>query len=149
VAACVLAAAVPLLQGCIAAMVAAQAVPVAITGTTMAATEHRSPFITHAPAAARPKQDELARVDEYIRGAECGDARSQYLFADVLGNRFNADLDYVEVYMWYRLAEMRRYEPATERLAELEPFMTEADITAGRQRASEWEPGGADCEANA
>ncbi len=138
--------ALPLLQGCVAAIVAMQAVPAAIGGVAMANAEDVSPFRNKIPKPQQPRTDkELAMLDTHLRLAGCGNAESQYWLGSALKNDFNATPDYVEIYKWYRLAELGKFTPATEELATLDTTMPAPEIAEARARASGWQPETEDC----
>ena len=127
-----------LLQGCAGAIVA-QAFPFAMGGLAMANVESSSPFTTYVPNARPRTQEELAALDRHIRQAECGDAPSQYWLAGALHNDFNTSPNTVEVYKWYRLAELGGYAPATQALGTLTDSMSDAEIADARARADRWQ----------
>lgn len=133
-----------LLQGC-AAVVAIQAVPVAISGVAMANAEDIDPFSIDAPQAPHRTDREFAMLDTQIRLAECGNAESQYWLGSALRNGFNENPDYVEIYKWYRLAEMGKFAPATKELAVLDATMSAPEISVARSRANAWRPATEGC----
>jgi TPR repeat protein len=135
----------PLLQGCAGAVVALQAIPVAIGGVAAANAEDRSPFRTQIQNPQPWTDRDLAMLDAHIRRAECGNAESQYWLGSALKNDFNATPDNVEIYKWYRLAEMKGFAPATEELTALDATMSESAIAEARARAREWQPTTEDC----
>lgn len=83
----------------------------------------RSPFKIQNMHEQAPTDAEMAALDAHIPRAECGDAESQYWLAASLQNGFNAAPDEVEIYKWYRLAELGDSEPARERLASFDATM--------------------------
>ena len=137
--ACVLALSLPLLHGCAGAMIAAQVFPTVVGGISMAGARDRSPFRIDIPSATPRTDKDLAELDAQIRQAECGDAKSQFWLASALQNDFNTTPNSIEIYKWYRLAEMRKFAPATAQLAALDATMSEADIAQARGRALAWQ----------
>ena len=111
----------------------------------MANADDRSPFRTPTPNPQLRTDNELAMLDAHIRRAECGNAESQYWLGSALKNDFNATPDNVEIYKWYRLAEMREFTPATAELTVLDATMSESEIAEAQARASEWQPTTEDC----
>jgi hypothetical protein len=135
----------PWLQGCAGAMVAAQVVPAAMGTVAMTNVAHRDPFVQYAPGAPSISDQQLTELDERVIRAECGDPESQFWLATTLkSNRYTAP-DNIEIYKWYRLAEMGAFTPATEQLAALDAAMSGPDITQARTRASAWQPATEGC----
>jgi TPR repeat protein len=136
---------VPLLQGCLGAMAAVQAFPAIIGGVSVAGSGDRSPFIKHAPSGSADAEDDVAALGNKIRRAECGDPQSQYWLAARLDNGFNADPNYVEVYKWYRLAELGGFNAASERVAALDATLPETQVLEARALAGRWQPATENC----
>lgn len=139
--------ATPALQGCLGALAAVQAFPAVIGGVSVAGAADRDPFIEHAPVEPAGQRDGVAALDDRIRRAECGDAASQYWLAARLDNGFNAAPDYVEVYKWYRLAELGGFAAASARVAALDARRPAAEIAMARARAQAWRPATGGCPA--
>jgi len=135
----------PFLQGCAGAVMAIQAVPMAVSAVAIANTEDRSPFPTRVANPQVRNDEALVALDAHIRRAECGSAESQYWLGSALKNDFNATPDNVEIYKWYRLAEMGGFASATEELTVLDSTMPESEIAEARTRAREWQPTTEDC----
>ena len=138
---------VPLLQGCPGALVAVQAIPAAMGGVAAAGSRDRSPFIEEVPQGSGGPEQDLAALGTKVRRAECGDPESQYWLAARLNNGFNAAPDYVEVYKWYRLAEMGGFSAASGRVAALDATLPETQLVEARSRAEQWQPATEDCPA--
>jgi hypothetical protein len=132
--------ALPFLQACVAGMAAVQAIPAAVGVIAVANAEDRSPFRSQKPNLHPPAVDELAQLDAQIRRAECGDAEAQYLLASTLKDNAYTTPNAVEIYKWYRLAQMGEFAPATDELTALDATMSEPDIAKARMRAREWQP---------
>lgn len=135
------------LQGCAAGM-AVQAVPAVMGAAAMANADDVSPFRSHVRAPQPDSDTDLAMLDAQIRRAECGDAESQYWLAHRLENTYNATPNTVEIYMWYRLAEIGGMEAATAELAALDARMSNRDVATARRRASDWRPAPESCPPN-
>jgi len=134
----------PLLQGCVAALAAAQAVPAAIGLGSIAGADDRNPFrhrmpSAHGASSARAGNG-FAELDRRLQLAECGDAASQYWVASAMDNSFNASPDRVEIYKWYKLAQLARHAEASVRVAALDATMAEHEILAARERVADWRP---------
>jgi hypothetical protein len=130
----------PLLHGCAGAMIAAQAIPQVIGGISMANGEDRSPFQIKMPDAQPRTDTELAELDEQIRLAQCGDAKSQFWIASALRNSFNTQPNNIEIYKWFRLSEIGEYSPAGPEVAALGQSMSESEIAQAKQRVAGWTP---------
>jgi hypothetical protein len=129
----------PFLQGCLVGMVAAQVFPAVIGGGAIFGSEDRDPFRIPVGNETLPSDIDLAMLDTQIQKADCGDAEAQYWVASALQNNFNTTPNNTEIYKWYRLAEVGRYEPATQELQALAGFMSESEITDAEQRVQEWQ----------
>ena len=143
-----LALAFPLLHGCAAGIIAAQAIPTAIGAISIAGAEDRSPFRIQMPAPKPATDKDLAVLDANIRQAECGDAQSQYWLASALQNGFNTTPNSIEIYKWYRLAEIGEFAPASERLRSLDAKMSASEIAEARRRAQIWRAATEGCDAS-
>ena len=132
----VIASTVPWLGGCLSAAVAVYAAPAVMGTAAMAGADPYSPFVHYADA--RP--DALARLDEDIRAAECGDASAQYRLAGTLANGFNQTPDRVEVLKWYRLAEQGGEPRAAAVASSLEAVMPAGDVARAQALAQGWAP---------
>ncbi|MDX1430878.1 MAG: hypothetical protein R3286_00380 [Gammaproteobacteria bacterium] len=139
-----LASTVWLLQGC-AAGVAAVAVPAAFGGAAIAGAEDRRPFGGGITYTGTGTADELAVLDAKIRRANCGDAESQYWLADTLDNGLNGTPNKIEIYKWYRLAEMGGIAPAAQKVTALDARMSRAEVTEAKARVSAWQPTTENC----
>jgi hypothetical protein len=136
---------VPFLHGCAGAMIAAHAIPQVIGGISMANADDRSPFKIKMPDAQPRTDTELAKLDEQIRLARCGDAKSQFWLASALRNRFNTAPNNIEIYKWFRLSEMGDYAPAGPEVAALEQSMPASEIAQAKQRVEGWAPTAESC----
>jgi TPR repeat protein len=133
-----LAASTMLLQGCLAGLIVAQAVPAAMGGVAMANTENRSPFVTRMPNQPARTDAELAALDAQLLAAACGDANAQFWLGSALHNGFNTSPDPIEIYKWYRLAQHGGVGAATPELERLAAGMSEAQIAQAKLRVSQW-----------
>ena len=135
----------PLLHGCAGAMIAAHALPTVFGGISIAGAEDRSPFRIKMPDSKRRTDNELATLDEQIRLAGCGDAKSQFWLASALKNDFNTSPNSIEIYKWFRLAEIGEYAPASAELVALDQTLSEVEIGEAKSRARAWKPTGQGC----
>jgi hypothetical protein len=142
---CVLVLALPLLHGCAGAVLAAQIFPTIIGVGSVAGSGDRSPFRIDIPAAEQRSNEDLAELDMKIQQAECGNAQSQFWLASALQNEFNTAPNSIEIYKWYRLAEIGLFAPATEKLAALHNTMSEAELSQAMARAQAWQPATEGC----
>lgn len=131
---------VPFLHGCAGAMIAAHAIPQVIGGISMANANDRSPFQIKMPDVQPRTDSELAKLDEQIRLAGCGEARSQFWLASALRNSFNTAPNNLEIYKWFRLSEMGEYAPAGPEVAALDQSMPASEIEQAKQRVEDWAP---------
>lgn len=131
---------VPFLHGCTGAMIAAHAIPQVIGGISMANAEDRSPFHIKMPDAQPRTDTELSELDEQIRLAQCGDAKSQFWIASALRNSFNTKPNNIEIYKWFRLSEMGEYAPAGLEVVALDQSMPAPEIAQAKQRVEDWTP---------
>ncbi|MFT5171901.1 MAG: hypothetical protein ACI8W7_000065 [Gammaproteobacteria bacterium] len=130
----------PLLQGCAGAVLAAQIFPTIIGVGSVAGSGDRSPFRIDIPAAEKRADYKLAELDKQLHQAACGDPQSQFWLASALQNNFNTEPNSIEIYKWYRLAEIGKFAPATARLAALNDTMSVSEIAQAAARAEVWRP---------
>ena len=142
---CVLVSVLPFLNGCLPAMIVGQVAPVVFGGVAMANVDDRSPFKIHKPNAKPAIETDLAKLDAQIRQAECGDPQSQFWVASALQNGFNSTPNSIEIYKWYRLAEIGNYSRASKELEALDATMSESEISAARDRVQAWRPATEGC----
>ena len=129
----------PLLQGCAGAALAAQIFPTIIGVGSVAGSGDRSPFRIDIPAAGKRSDNELVELDTQIHQAACGNPQSQFWLAAALQNGFNTTPNKIEIYKWYRLAEIGKFAPASAKLAALHDTMSEPDIAQAMARAEAWQ----------
>ena len=146
--ACAFALTLPLLNGCTAAIIAAQVVPTVVGGIAIAGAQPRSPFRMGGGATAPDTDPDLSALNARIRQAECGDAPSQYWLASALQNGFNTTPNDIEIYKWYRLAELGKFVPASAQLAALAATMSTSEIAQARARAQVWQASNQGCAAS-
>ena len=128
-----------LLSGC-AGVAVAQAANVAFGGAILAGAEERSPFVSYGPGLSARTEGEMQALDAHLLRAECGEPESQFWLGSALRNDFNAAPNRVEIYKWYRLAEMGRYAPAGDEVKAVAASMSESQVEEARARVQAWKP---------
>jgi len=134
------------LNGCVTPLMAVQAVPAVMTATSMATTAHQSPFVERAPSGPTSTDPQTVASNAQLRRAQCGDAQAQFQVASALSNDGSSIPNRVEIYKWYRLAELGNYEPASNELDGLLVAMTPSKVAEGQARVRGWQPSTEGCQ---
>lgn len=118
---------------------AVQVAQVAVGGVAMANIDDHMPFSRKVTYDGRMSPSALEELDERLALADCGDAESQYWMASALYG-FNSSPDKVEIYKWYRLAELSGFDSAVDRRVAVQDAMSAEELAQARARTDAWAP---------